>query len=296
MINQGQDVGTRVESEEKPAGGTGKAEKRRLELSVAQVAGSALAAVAAAVLASRLGVYGTIIGAGVVSVVATAGGSVFQHLFRRTGEQWREATAQARPRRRAPGGARPRRTGEYGAATTHGTRLRGWKRTAVLTGAVFALAMATVTGIELFAGGPVSNVWGGDRGGTTVGNSVTRPAHQRPEPTPGTGHPTPDGADPARPETGSPDDAGRPGGTDPTGPAGGGPDREPEADRTPGADDGAGRTADPEGTATPAPAPTPSGGAGGQDEAGGPAPAPDPDGPPTAPEPEPGPTGTGGTG
>ena len=30
--------------------------------------------------------YGTIIGAGVVSVVATTGGSIFQHLFRRTGD------------------------------------------------------------------------------------------------------------------------------------------------------------------------------------------------------------------
>ncbi|WP_323180451.1 hypothetical protein [Streptomyces sp. NBC_00102] len=59
-----------------------------------QVAGSAVAAVAAAVAASQLGVYGTILGAGVMSVVATCGGSVFQHFFRRTGEQIREVTVQ----------------------------------------------------------------------------------------------------------------------------------------------------------------------------------------------------------
>ncbi|MFI0112418.1 hypothetical protein ACH4NW_29395 [Streptomyces globisporus] len=53
-----------------------------------------MAAVAAAVLASQLGVYGTIAGAGVMSVVATCGGSVFQHFFRRTGEQIREVTVQ----------------------------------------------------------------------------------------------------------------------------------------------------------------------------------------------------------
>ncbi|WP_065481416.1 hypothetical protein [Streptomyces sp. PTY087I2] len=53
-----------------------------------------MAAVAAAVLASQLGVYGTIAGAGVMSVVATCGGSVFQHFFRRTGEQLREVTVQ----------------------------------------------------------------------------------------------------------------------------------------------------------------------------------------------------------
>ncbi|KAA6213522.1 hypothetical protein CP973_30330 [Streptomyces albofaciens JCM 4342] len=88
-----------------------KNKEKRLDLSVAQVAGSALAAAVAAFLAGQLGVYGTIIGAGVVSVVATTGGSIFQHLFRRTGEQIKEvATVGTRPkprrssvRRRPPG-------------------------------------------------------------------------------------------------------------------------------------------------------------------------------------------------
>ncbi|MEU9098059.1 hypothetical protein [Streptomyces sp. NPDC048361] len=75
---------------------TGTEEKKRIDLSVPQVAGSALAAIAAAVLASTLGVYGTFIGAGVVSVVATCGGTVFQHFFKRTGEQLREVTVQAK--------------------------------------------------------------------------------------------------------------------------------------------------------------------------------------------------------
>ncbi|MEV0847149.1 hypothetical protein AB0J21_14960 [Streptomyces sp. NPDC049954] len=76
------------------AGGASK----RIELSVAQVAGSAVASVAAAIAASQLGVYGTILGAGVMSIVATTGGTVFQHLFRRTGEQIREAAVQVKPR------------------------------------------------------------------------------------------------------------------------------------------------------------------------------------------------------
>jgi hypothetical protein len=75
---------------------TGTEEKKRIDLNVPQVAGSALAAVTAAVLASKLGVYGTFLGAGVVSVVATCGGTVFQHFFKRTGEQLREATVQAK--------------------------------------------------------------------------------------------------------------------------------------------------------------------------------------------------------
>ncbi|QLE74355.1 hypothetical protein FGW37_24620 [Streptomyces rectiverticillatus] len=217
-----------------------KQKNKRLELSLAQVAGSALAAVIAALLAGKLGVYGTVIGAGVVSVVATSGGSVFQHLFKRTGEQLREATTQAAkpklrqvpvqdagravgraaaaaqdPARRAaqddatrmlpqadatqmlpaaddaatrllhaasrspePGGAYAGAhpgaradehsfaytdTDTYTPATTHGTRTRGWKRPLIAAGAVFVLAMGTVTAVELVKG---SSADGGK--GTTV--------------------------------------------------------------------------------------------------------------------------------
>ncbi|MFI0263481.1 hypothetical protein ACH4OW_31155 [Streptomyces sp. NPDC017056] len=87
--------------------------EKRLDLSVPQVAGSALAAAVAAFLAGQLGVYGTIIGAGVVSVVATTGGSIFQHLFRRTGEQLKEAaTVGTRPKpRRSRASRGPQRGG-----------------------------------------------------------------------------------------------------------------------------------------------------------------------------------------
>ncbi|MEV7547810.1 MBL fold metallo-hydrolase, partial [Streptomyces sp. NPDC089915] len=89
-----------------PEGDGRGAERRKLDLSATQVAGSSLATVAAALLASKLGVYGTILGAGVVSVVATAGGPVIQHAFRRTGDRLREG---ARPgsRRLAAAGVRP---------------------------------------------------------------------------------------------------------------------------------------------------------------------------------------------
>ncbi|MFI8993911.1 hypothetical protein [Streptomyces sp. NPDC053542] len=106
----------RTDSKAKPTG-----RGKRIDLSVAQVAGSALAAAVAAYLAGRLGVYGTVIGAGVVSVVATTGGSIFQHLFRRTGEQVKEATVSTRPR--------PRRRQELGSrATAPATGARGAAR------------------------------------------------------------------------------------------------------------------------------------------------------------------------
>ncbi|MFI9052368.1 hypothetical protein [Streptomyces sp. NPDC053427] len=87
-----------------------KKKGKRIDLSIAQVAGSALAAAIGAYLAGRLGVYGTIIGAGVVSVVATTGGSIFQHLFRRTGEQLKEASVSTRPKPRRSSSSHPRST------------------------------------------------------------------------------------------------------------------------------------------------------------------------------------------
>ncbi|MFD0340853.1 hypothetical protein ACFVH0_19590 [Streptomyces sp. NPDC127117] len=223
--------------------------ERRIDLSLPQVAGSAVAAVAAAVAASQLGVYGTILGAGVMSVVATCGGSVFQHFFRRTGEQIREVTVHVKhpgrevtvhtretsgartaegtrlPPPRTPSGtprgttdaadattvlpamdattvlrgadakvppnapadddpdrtrmlrppdatqllttARPDPDEEFSEATTHGTRIRGWKRSALGAAVVFVLTMAGITTYELISGNDLS---GGS--GTTVGSVV----------------------------------------------------------------------------------------------------------------------------
>ncbi|MET7525604.1 hypothetical protein ACWD9K_28870 [Streptomyces sp. 900116325] len=204
--------------------------ERRIDLNVPQVAGSAVAAVAAAVAASQLGVYGTILGAGVMSVVATCGGSVFQHFFRRTGEQIREVTVYTRETRDTRGAheaggsgsgrrlsdgsvdattvlrtvtADPDRTQllepltgdgtrplasypaypdeEFTASTTHGTRIRGWKRPVLGAVAVFAVSMAGITTYELISGNDLS---GGQ--GTTVGSVVRggaqAPRHDDPAP------------------------------------------------------------------------------------------------------------------
>ncbi|KIF71855.1 hypothetical protein HY68_00675 [Streptomyces sp. AcH 505] len=170
-MNQRQDGGATP-----GAGDEGERGGRRLDLSLPQVAGSAVAAIAAAVLASQLGVYGTIIGAGVVSVIATCGASVFQHLFRRTGEQIRVVTVQAKPKgRQVPvrdAGSGPvtlaeAPDGEFGEATTHGTRVRGWKRPVIAAAVVFLVAMIGITGFELVSGQDLS---GGK--GTTVGSVV----------------------------------------------------------------------------------------------------------------------------
>ncbi|MFI5619866.1 hypothetical protein [Streptomyces sp. NPDC051567] len=152
--------------------------RKKLDLSVAQVAASSLATVAAALLASELGVYGTILGAGVVSVVATAGGPVIQHFFRRTGDQLRES-ARPGPRppgRRAPAGAEPL-PGGFGRATVHGTRGRRRRRTAALAGAVFALSLGALGTYEAVAGTSVSS----DGATLFSGGTRTAPDH-RPAP------------------------------------------------------------------------------------------------------------------
>ncbi|WP_328788379.1 MULTISPECIES: hypothetical protein [unclassified Streptomyces] len=168
-------------------------EEKKLDLSAAQVAGSSLATVAAALLASKMGVYGTILGAGVVSVVATAGGPVIQHFFRRTGDQLRGgARLSVRqvppPRAESTGadtmgpGARGSATGEFGEATVHGTRVRGWKRTAVASGAAFAIALGGLGTYEAMAGTSVSSDGGTLFSGGTRKVGQDRPAPHRDEP------------------------------------------------------------------------------------------------------------------
>jgi hypothetical protein len=59
-------------------------DKPRLELSLTQIVASALAAMTAAVLASYLGVAGTVIGAAVFSIIGTSGSAIYSHSIRRT--------------------------------------------------------------------------------------------------------------------------------------------------------------------------------------------------------------------
>ncbi|WP_042414144.1 hypothetical protein [Streptacidiphilus anmyonensis] len=172
----------------------GKPERRTLDLSLAQVAASALAAVVGAVLASQLGVYGTILGAAVVSVGATTGTAVFQHLFRRTGEQLREMATTPTPIEHAlpaagpagaeetqvfdpfdPGGEHTRMMARISppdqaeAVAVYRGRAnlkpKSWRVYAVTAAIVFALAMGTVGVIELASGKPAANLFGGTDAG-----------------------------------------------------------------------------------------------------------------------------------
>jgi hypothetical protein len=208
-----------------------QAPKRKvLDLTAVQVVASALATVVGAVLASLLGVTGTIIGAAVVSTSATTGAAVFQHAFRRTGEGIRRRVpsvavaltpgeeravqrADARavfalPDDASVGDATPATApSEDESVTTYRAgsfwKSIGWKKYALATGLVFALAMVTVTAGELIMGKPIAAVVRNESGkGTSVGGGSTgthAPAHI-PTPTPlvssGAGSQTRDSASP----------------------------------------------------------------------------------------------------
>ncbi|MFF2538636.1 hypothetical protein [Streptomyces cyaneofuscatus] len=379
--------------------------ERRIDLSLPQVAGSAVAAVAAAVAASQLGVYGTIAGAGVMSVVATCGGSVFQHFFRRTGEQIREVTVQVthpegrqvtvhtkettpaahraaerRPQpeptpaaaddattvlptvdpgavpevlaegestqlltpvadtdrtqllkqvadtdrtqlldlgdertrmlRAVPGagsgpgtgaGSDPDRTqllpqagtgptataadataatdDAFTEGTTHGTRLRGWKRPALAAAAVFAVSMAGITAFEVFSGNDLS---GGK--GTTLGSVVRGGGGDRDsgpaDPTP-SGETGQDGGGEQSPAPGDGDEDGTGTGSAPATDPGDGNSKSPDPGTGTGGekpDTGSTPTPTPSGSGggqtTPAPTPTPSAPDGGATDAPDPTTAP----------------------
>ncbi|MFD7323354.1 hypothetical protein ACFV9D_20035 [Streptomyces sp. NPDC059875] len=243
--------------------------KKRLDLSVAQVSGSAVAAVVAAKLASTLGVYGTILGAGVISVIATCGGSVFQHLFKRTGEQIRDVAVHAEPskpaRQPAPDRTRMGRTRmgrtrmdrtpvlttaggpvapsydeEFGAATTHGSRVRGWKRSGIAAALVFLVAMGGITTYELISDQDFS----GTKGATTFGSVVRGDGGGKGEPATGT---TPS-QQPRTEQQREQDGSGGRTGTQSPGTGESTPDPTPTPSRSTGGDP----------TPTPTPTPTPS--------------------------------------
>ncbi|MDN3354079.1 hypothetical protein [Actinomadura sp. DC4] len=146
--------------------------QRRPELSVTQLIAGAGATVTATVAASYFGVGGTLVGAGAVSVLSTAGATVYQHFLDRG-----KAQIAAKIPVRA-GGA----VGERESPSRTG---RPWPKWYVLAGAavgVFLAVMGLVTAFELVTGRPLADTVQGRAGGGTSVDPVRVPA--RPEPGP----------------------------------------------------------------------------------------------------------------
>ncbi len=164
--------------------------RRRLasfDLSATQLMATALAAITATIAASYLGVSGTVIGAALASVVSAIGNAVYGHSLRSTrGRRGSGSPPGASSGRRAqrppteenliserpPTLPEPERVGRSRAVRS-GTNRAGseatWRRIAIGSIAAFVAVLAVVTGVEIVAGRPLSDLVRGDGGtGTSV--------------------------------------------------------------------------------------------------------------------------------
>jgi hypothetical protein len=166
-----------------------------------QVLAGALAAVTAALLGSTMGVAGTVVGAGLASVISTVGGALYLRSFQRTREGVRTVHAKVvgrsggttvlvsdkepeegeTPEELSPGDEVEVTPDDQPPAERR--RLK-WPVLVVTTLAAFALGMAAVTGVEWLRGESLSG-----SGDTTFGSIVSPRQH------------TTTGEDPADPTT-----------------------------------------------------------------------------------------------
>jgi len=163
--------------------------ERRLELSPAQVAGSALAAMSGAAVISWAGTAGTLIGAAAGSVIATVGAATYTYSLRRTRDAALRTAARVRqtalaanalPRTVADGPLRDEETPE--AHEPKPSLVRRWDlpwgKLALVSLAVMIVGMAGITAIEAATGRPVSSYTGGGGSATTTLGSIAGSDHQ----------------------------------------------------------------------------------------------------------------------
>jgi hypothetical protein len=162
----------------------------RFELSATQLFASALAAVTATAAASYFGVTGTVIGAGLASLVSAIGTAVYTHSLRRTRDRVRYVVPA---RRREPVGvgvppsAAPTPPDSAAAERTPEIyRPRGrFQGVAIGALTVFVAVLLVVTGVEVITGRPLSDLVRGDTGtGTTFFGDTQRAAAEEPAPAP----------------------------------------------------------------------------------------------------------------
>ncbi len=157
-----------------------------LGLNAPKVLGGSLAAMTTAVLASRLGVNGTVVGAAFGSTVSAVAGAVYTHSIGRARDQVVVVTKERLATKKvSPGGDVEETDAEVTtvAPTDMSTseqieapdaaapppdeppRWRGWRPWALAAVVLFVVVMLTITLIESFLGRPIS---GGSEQGTTI--------------------------------------------------------------------------------------------------------------------------------
>ena len=183
-----------------------RSETERLNLNVTQVAAGALAAVTSAVVASRFGIGGTLVGAGLASAVSTTGATVYSHVLRRTGSKARgvleelprhghqgvrqadtEQTNHELPPHHDEAGPRPNTAvAPAPPPRSRSRRIPIWAVPVAASVLVFAIALGAISGAEAMTGRPAASWVGGS--GPSSGTTVGSLASGNSGPTPGTTH------------------------------------------------------------------------------------------------------------
>ncbi|MDT4936899.1 MAG: hypothetical protein QOG80_570 [Pseudonocardiales bacterium] len=146
-------------------------ETPRFRLSVVQLLASVLAAATAAVVGSYLGVNGTVIGAAIASLLSVVGTALYSHSLVRTGHHVR-AVVPVSARWLPPAPRQP----DVEPPAAQRPRTRPIVRIGMAAAVVFVAALAVLTGVELLAGRPVTDlVKGQSANGTTVFGSQQHP-------------------------------------------------------------------------------------------------------------------------
>jgi hypothetical protein len=163
------------------------------DLKLSRVAATALAAVTSALLGSRLGAEGTLIGAAGASVITTVATSVYQASLERSRESVRSLAHRNRSVHPAavdtlPAEDRPPtrwRLDDNAEQPSHRARSATWRWAGVVIAALggFALAMLMITGFEWASGETV----GGNGKGTTIGQVVNDQSGPQPPTAPPAG-------------------------------------------------------------------------------------------------------------
>jgi hypothetical protein len=200
---------------------------RATDLKVSRVAAAALAAVTTALLGSRLGAEGTLIGAAGASMITTVATSVYQASLERSRERVRSLAHRTRSAHPAavdtlPAEDRPptgKRLDDNADQLLNRTRRSTtWRWAGVVIAALggFGLAMLMITGFEWASGETV----GGNGKGTTIGQVVNDQS--------GPQHPNAPPAGPAsETSTETPTETSEPPATTTTAPSGGGIEQSP---------------------------------------------------------------------
>jgi hypothetical protein len=193
--------------------GTTPQRKQRLELSIPQLLAGGLAAASAAVVASWLGVAGTVTGAVVASIVAAVSTALYKHSLERSSQVIRETLPVLPDRYRSayfnnaasettkiePAKRPRRRTGSSPAAARH---IR-WGAVAISAVLTLVVGFGMLTAVEGVLGKPVE----GGGGRTTVGRIFSHGgSHHHGDTTPSTPPPsTSTGETSSVPSTTAPD-------------------------------------------------------------------------------------------